>query len=226
MLRGFSVCDSFATGSPVGTNPFSFLLAPSVLPPVASSGIFVGSSLVFILLSVSGFHPLPSPFRLDSFLSFFRLWVVVPSIFSSFSLRSDFLGSPSWAFCFATFDSEDCFFPIVSPAFLVSFLFFHCFLPLHVEWCLPLRSYGTLLSLCSSGSSPLLPSWVPPWDLSRVLSFLRGPPFEPVSSCSLRDLSRKVLFLVSLAMARRVGELPVVSAVVSSSGGSLLVLPS
>ena len=68
---------------------------------------------------------------------------------------------------------------------------------------------------------PLSSSRVPPWDLSHVLSFLRGPPFEPLSSCSLRDLTRKVLFLVSLATARRVGELQAVSAEVSSSGGDL-----
>ena len=44
---------------------------------------------------------------------------------------------------------------------------------------------------------PLPSSRVPPWDLSRVLAFLCGPPFEPLPSCSLRDLIRKVLFLVS-----------------------------
>ena len=76
VLRGLSVCDLFgswvplATGSPVGTSPFCFLLAPSYFPPIVSSGYFVGSSLVFILLSVSGINTLPSPFRLDSFLSF------------------------------------------------------------------------------------------------------------------------------------------------------------
>ena len=59
---------------------------------------------------------------------------------------------------------------------------------------------------------PLPSSRFPPWDLSRVLSFLRGPPFEPLSSCSLWDLTRKVLFLVSLATAGRVGELQAVSA--------------
>ena len=41
---------------------------------------------------------------------------------------------------------------------------------------------------------PLPSSRVPPWDLSLVLSLLRGPPFEPLVSCSLRDLTRKVLF--------------------------------
>ena len=58
---------------------------------------------------------------------------------------------------------------------------------------------------------PFPSSRVPPWDLLRVLSFLRGPPFEPISSCSLRDLSHKVLFLVVHATACRVGELQAVS---------------
>ena len=58
---------------------------------------------------------------------------------------------------------------------------------------------------------PVSSSRVPPWDLSRVLSFLRGPPFEPLSSCPLRELTRKVLFLLALATARRVSELHAVS---------------
>ena len=66
-------------------------------------------------------------------------------------------------------------------------------------------------------------SRVPPWDLSRVLSFLSGAPFEPLSSCSLRDLSRKVLFVVALTTARRVGELQALSAVVSESGADLFL---
>ena len=66
-------------------------------------------------------------------------------------------------------------------------------------------------------------SRVPPWDLSRVLSFLSGAPFEPLSSCSLQDLSRKVLFVVALTTARRVGELQALSAVVSESGADLFL---
>ena len=65
---------------------------------------------------------------------------------------------------------------------------------------------------------PLSSSRVPPWDLLSVLCFLRGAPFEPLSSCSLRDLTQKVLFLVALATARRVGELQAVSSAVSMSG--------
>ena len=69
---------------------------------------------------------------------------------------------------------------------------------------------------------PLSSSRDPPWDL-YVLSFLKGPPFQPLSSCSLWDLSRKVLFLVSLATERRVGELQAVSAEVSSSREDLFL---
>ena len=62
-----------------------------------------------------------------------------------------------------------------------------------------------------------LPSSLP-WDLQVVLRFLRGPPFEPLASSSLRALNQKVLFLVSLATSRRVGELQAVSRDVSFSG--------
>ena len=68
---------------------------------------------------------------------------------------------------------------------------------------------------------PLPSSRVPLWNLLLVLCFLRGPPFEPLSSCSLRDLTQKVLFLVSLATARRVVELQAVSRDVSLSGSDL-----
>ena len=70
---------------------------------------------------------------------------------------------------------------------------------------------------------PLPSSCFPPRDLFRVLSLLRGPPFEPLSSCSLWDLTRKVLFLVALATARRVGELQAVSSSVSYSGEDLFL---
>ena len=65
---------------------------------------------------------------------------------------------------------------------------------------------------------PLPSLRVPPWDLQVVLRFLRGPPFEPLASSSLRALTQKVLFLVSLATARRVGELQAVARDVSFSG--------
>ena len=68
---------------------------------------------------------------------------------------------------------------------------------------------------------PVSSSRVPPWDLSCVLSFLRGPPFEPLSSCPLRELTRKVLFLLALATACRVNKLHAVCSVVSFSAGDV-----
>ena len=70
---------------------------------------------------------------------------------------------------------------------------------------------------------PLPSSRFPSWDLLRVLSLLRESPFEPLESCSLRDLTRKTLFFLSLATARRVDELQAVSSAVSSSGGDLFL---
>ena len=70
---------------------------------------------------------------------------------------------------------------------------------------------------------PLSSSQVPPWDVLRVLHFLRGRPFEPLASSSLRDLMQKVLFLVSLATARCMGELQAVSREVSFCGSDVLL---
>lgn len=44
----------------------------------------------------------------------------------------------------------------------------------------------------------------PLWDVYLVLKYLRGPTFEPLSSCSLRKLSQKALFLTMFACARRI----------------------
>ena len=61
----------------------------------------------------------------------------------------------------------------------------------------------------------------PSWDPPSVLNFLRFSPLEPLSSASLRDLTRKTLFLNSLATAKRVGELQALSrrVALSSSAG-------
>ena len=60
----------------------------------------------------------------------------------------------------------------------------------------------------------------PSWDLEAFLRFLRSPVFEPISSCCLRDLTQKTLFLVALATAKRVGEIQALSRVVSFSSSS------
>ena len=55
----------------------------------------------------------------------------------------------------------------------------------------------------------------PAWDLTLVLRFLNSPTFEPLSAAPLRDLTQKVLFLLALATAKRVGELQALSSVVT-----------
>ena len=55
----------------------------------------------------------------------------------------------------------------------------------------------------------------PEWDLLKVLDYLRSSVFEPLTNVSLRDLTRKTLFLVALATAKRVGELQALSRFVS-----------
>ena len=55
----------------------------------------------------------------------------------------------------------------------------------------------------------------PAWDLSLVLRFLNTSSFEPLSMAPLRALTQKVLFLLALATAKRVGELQALSSVVT-----------
>ena len=60
----------------------------------------------------------------------------------------------------------------------------------------------------------------PAWDLISVLTYLRSSVFEPLSQSSLRDLTRKMLFLLALATAKRVGELQALSQSVSFSSSA------
>ena len=60
----------------------------------------------------------------------------------------------------------------------------------------------------------------PSWDLLKVLNYLQSPVFEPLSNASLCDLTRKTLFLVALATAKRVGELQALSRFVSFSSSA------
>ena len=47
----------------------------------------------------------------------------------------------------------------------------------------------------------------PSWDLEAVLRYVRSSIFKPLVSSSLRDLTRKTLFLVALATVKQVGEI-------------------
>ena len=53
-------------------------------------------------------------------------------------------------------------------------------------------------------SAPSYPMRPPSWDLSKVLRFLLFGAFEPLRDALLRALSKKVLFLLALATAKRV----------------------
>ena len=63
----------------------------------------------------------------------------------------------------------------------------------------------------------------PSWDLLKVLEFLKSPEFEPLHQASLRDLTRKTLFLSALASAKRVSELQALSRTVSFSSSAAVV---
>ena len=63
----------------------------------------------------------------------------------------------------------------------------------------------------------------PPWDLDKVLEYLSGPPFEPLAEASFRNKTRKALFLVAMATAKRVGELQALSFSVSHRGDDLVL---
>ena len=60
----------------------------------------------------------------------------------------------------------------------------------------------------------------PSWDLLKVLEFLKSPVFETLHQASLRDLTRKTLFLTALASAKRVSELQALSRTVSFSSSA------
>ena len=52
---------------------------------------------------------------------------------------------------------------------------------------------------------------VPTWDLNTVLEYLKGPPFEPMVDATLKDVTLKTVFLVSLASGRRCSEIQALS---------------
>ena len=59
----------------------------------------------------------------------------------------------------------------------------------------------------ASHSALRTPRRLPAWDLFLVLDSLRHPPYEPLSSANLKDLTFKTVFLVTLASGRRASEI-------------------
>ena len=72
-----------------------------------------------------------------------------------------------------------------------------------------------------SAPRPFFPP--PPWDLDKVLEFLSGPPFEPLARASFLDKTKKALFLLAMATAKRVSELQALSFSVSFQGEDLVL---
>ena len=93
------------------------------------------------------------------------------------------------------------------------------------KFCLPEISSLSILkdlvrSFEISASHPL--HHTPPWDLDKVLEYLSGPPFEPLAEASFRNQSRKALFLLAMATAKRIEELQPLSFSVSYRGDDLV----
>ena len=64
-------------------------------------------------------------------------------------------------------------------------------------------------------AAPCRPLRPPVWDLAAVRTYLNSAVFEPLRVASLWNLTKKVLFLLALATAKRVGELQALSRLVS-----------
>ena len=92
------------------------------------------------------------------------------------------------------------------------------------KFCLPEISTSPILkdltrSFEISAPRPIHRS--PTWDLDKVLEYLSGPRFEPLADASFRNKTRKALFLLAMATAKRVGELQALSFSVSHRGDDL-----
>ena len=70
---------------------------------------------------------------------------------------------------------------------------------------------------------PCRPQAPPSWDLDAVQRHLMSSAFEPLESVSQRALTKKTLFLVSLAAAKRVSEIQALSMTLAAIGNDLMV---
>ena len=78
--------------------------------------------------------------------------------------------------------------------------------------------------LCSFAiERPRRPQAPPSWDLDAVPRHLMSSAFEPLESVSLWALTKKTLFLVSLATAKRVSEIQALSKTVAAISKDLMV---
>ena len=94
------------------------------------------------------------------------------------------------------------------------------------KFCLPEISTSPILKDLTRSFEILAPRPIhrsPTWDLDKVLEYLSGPPFEPLTNASFRNKTRKALFLLAMATAKRVGELQALSFSVSHRGEDLVL---
>ena len=94
------------------------------------------------------------------------------------------------------------------------------------KFCLPEISTSPILQDLTRSfeiSAPRPVHRSPSWDLDKVLEYLSGPPFEPLADASFRNKTRKALFLLVMATAKRVGELQALSFSVSHRGDDLVL---
>ena len=94
------------------------------------------------------------------------------------------------------------------------------------KFCLPEISTSPILKDLTRSfeiSAPRPVHRSPSWDLDKVLEYLSGPPFEPLADASFCNKTRKALFLLVMAMAKRVGELQALSFSVSHRGDDLVL---
>ncbi|MPC58186.1 hypothetical protein E2C01_052181 [Portunus trituberculatus] len=80
-----------------------------------------------------------------------------------------------------------------------------------------------IIRACSSQPQRPSRNLLPSWNLDVVLRFLTTAPFEPMRLSSIRDLTRKSLFLLALATAQRVREIQALSHKMSWQGQDQLV---
>ena len=94
------------------------------------------------------------------------------------------------------------------------------------KFCLPEISTSSILKDLTRSfeiSAPCPVHRSPSWDLDKVLEYLSGPSFEPLADASFRNKTRKALFLLAMATAKRVGELQALSFSVSHRGDDLVL---
>lgn len=80
-----------------------------------------------------------------------------------------------------------------------------------------------VLKSCALRARPSVRDRRPSWNMDVVLHSLRSAPYEPLRVASLEALTKKTLFLLALATARRVGELQALSARIACQGTDVLL---